>query len=95
LVPQLLTLHFGNITPTYAGNTLLWCCAMHDRTCRALAAVAEMDRRQICLCPTCEGLLLTAAAGLPLVRDEEGELTDGETYVNAMIDRILRDRATA
>jgi hypothetical protein len=69
---------------------------MHDRTRRALAAISEMDKRQICLCPTCEGLLLTAAGlPLPLVRDEDGEMTDGETYVNAMIDRIWRDRATA
>jgi hypothetical protein len=70
---------------------------MRDRTRRALAAIAEMDKRQICLCPTCEGLLLTAAAGLPLplICAEDGEITDGETYVNAMIDRILKDRATA
>jgi hypothetical protein len=70
---------------------------MHDRTRRALAAIAEMDKRRILLCPTCEGLLLTAVAGLPLplVRDEDGEITDGETYVNAMIDRILKNRATA
>jgi hypothetical protein len=69
---------------------------MHDRTRRALAAVAEMDKQSVCLCPTCEGLL-TAAAGLPLplVRDEDGEMTDGETYVNAMIDRILKNRAPA
>jgi len=47
-----------------------------------------MDKQSVCLCPTCEGLL-TAAAGLPLplVRDEDGEMTDGEmtdgeTYVN-------------
>ena len=70
---------------------------MHDRTRRALAAIFEMDRRRITLCATWEGLLLTAAAGLPLplVRDEDGEMTDGETYVNAMIDRILKNRATA
>jgi hypothetical protein len=68
---------------------------MHDRTRRALAAIAEMDRRQICFCPTCEGLLLTAAAGLPLplVRDEDGEMIDGDVYVDAQLDRILRDRA--
>ena len=68
---------------------------MHDRTRRALAAVAEMDARQLYLCPTCEGLLLTAAMGLPLpmVRDEDGELIDGEVYVDMMLDRILADRA--
>ena len=66
---------------------------MRDRTRRALAAVAEMDRRQLYLCPTCEGLLLTAAMGLPLplVRDEDGELIDGEAYVDMMLDRILAD----
>ena len=70
---------------------------MHGRSRRALTAIAEMDRRRISLCATCEGLLLTAAAGLPLplVRDEDGEMIDGETYVNAMIDRILKNRATA
>ena len=68
---------------------------MHDRTRRALAAVAETDARQIYLCPTCEGLLLTAAAGLPLplVRDEDGELVDGDVYVDVLLDRILADRA--
>jgi putative intracellular protease/amidase len=66
---------------------------MDIRTRRALAAVAEMDRRHVPLCATCEGLLLTAAAGLPLplVRDEDGELIDGEVYVDAMLDRILAD----
>jgi transcriptional regulator GlxA family with amidase domain len=38
---------------------------MDIRTRRALAAIAEMDRRRIPLCATCEGLLLTAASGLP------------------------------
>ena len=49
---------------------------MHDRTNRALAAVAEIDARQLYLCPTCEGLLLTAVVGLPLpmVCDGDGEL---------------------
>ena len=70
---------------------------MHNRTRRALAAIAETDARQIHLCPTCEGLLLTAAAGLPLplVRDEDGEIADGDTYVDALLDRILKNRATA
>ena len=68
---------------------------MHDR---ALAAVAEMDKRRISLCATCEGLLLTAAAGLPLpmIRDEEGELIDGEVHLNMLnmlLTRILADRA--
>jgi hypothetical protein len=36
---------------------------MQDRTRRALAALAEIDACQLYLCPTCEGLLLTAAAG--------------------------------
>ena len=64
---------------------------MHIRTRRA--AIAEMDKRRIMLCATCEGLLLTAAAGLPLplVRDEDGELIDGEAYVDLMLDRILAD----
>ena len=64
---------------------------MHDRTRRALAAISEMDRRQMYLCPTCEGLLLTAAMGLPvpMVRDEDGELIDGEIYVDAMLGPIL------
>jgi hypothetical protein len=41
--------------------------------------------------------LLTAAAGLPLplICEEDGRVTDGEIYVNAIIDRILRDRAPA
>ena len=39
---------------------------MDLRARRVLAALAEMDARRILLCPTCEGLLLTAAAGLPL-----------------------------
>jgi len=66
---------------------------MHDRTRRALAAVAETDARQMYLCPTCEGLLLTAAAGLPLpmICDEDGQLIDGEAYVDAMLGRILAD----
>ena len=68
---------------------------MHARTNRALA---EMDRRRISLCATCEGLLLTAAAGLPLpmIRDEEGELIDGEVHLNMLnmlLARILADRA--
>ena len=60
---------------------------MHDRARRALAAVAETDAHQIYPCPTCEGLLLTAAMGLPLpmVRDEDGELIDGEAYVDLML----------
>ncbi|MBV8613461.1 MAG: hypothetical protein JOY66_06765 [Acetobacteraceae bacterium] len=68
---------------------------MHDRTNRALAAIAEMDKRHISLCATCEGLLLTAAAGLPLpmIRDEEGELIDGEVHLNMLLARILADRA--
>jgi hypothetical protein len=68
---------------------------MHDRARRALAAVAEMDKRRILLCPTREGLLLTAASGLPrpLVRDEDGRVTDGDVYVAALLDRILADRA--
>jgi len=71
------------------------CCVMHDRTNRALAAIAEMDKRHISLCATCEGLLLTAAAGLPLpmIRDEEGELIDGEVHLNMLLARILADRA--
>jgi hypothetical protein len=83
------TLHFGNITPTCAPS--FGVLKMHVRTRRALAAVAEMDARRILLCPTCEGLLLTAAAGLPLplVRDEDGEMTDGDVYVDALLDRIL------
>ena len=37
----------------------------------------------------------TAAAGLPLplIRDEDGELTDGEVYLDMLLDRILADRA--
>jgi hypothetical protein len=64
---------------------------MHDRTRRALAAVAEMDRQHIPLCATCEGMLLTAAMGLPLpmVRDEEGRLINGEKYLDAVLDRIF------
>ena len=65
---------------------------MHDRTRRALAALAEMDKQRIPLCATCEGLLLTAA-GLPLVCDEEGRLIDGEERVDMMLARILADRA--
>ena len=67
---------------------------MHIRARRALA---ETDARQLYLGPTCDGLLLTAAAGLPLpmVRDEDGELVDGEVYVGAMLDRILVDRPVA
>jgi hypothetical protein len=44
---------------------------------------------------TREGLLLAAAAGLPLpmVRDEEGRLVDGEECVDTMLVRILADRA--
>jgi hypothetical protein len=66
---------------------------MHNRTRRALAAVAETDARRIYLCPTCEGLLLTAASGLPLpmARDEDGELIDGEAHLDMMLDRILAD----
>ena len=66
---------------------------MHDRARRALAAIAEIDAQQIYLFPTCEGLLLTAAASLPLpmVRDEDGELIDGEVYVDMMLDQILAD----
>jgi hypothetical protein len=30
---------------------------------------------------------------LPMVRDEDGELIDGEVYVDMMLDRILADRA--
>jgi hypothetical protein len=54
-----------------------------------------MDKRQMCLCPTCEGLLLTAAAGLPLplIRDEDGGLIDGELYLDTLLDRVLADRA--
>ena len=57
-----------------------------------------MDKRHISLCATCEGLLLTAAAGLPLpmIRDEEGELIDGEVHLNMLnmlLTRILADRA--
>ena len=68
---------------------------MDTRTRCALATVAEVDRRAIPLCASCEGLLLTAAAGLPLplVRDEDGELIDGEVYLNMLLDRILADRA--
>ena len=70
---------------------------MHARTRCALAAVAEMDRRRISLCATCEGLLLTTAAGLPLplIRDEDGELIDGEAYLNMLINRLLADRPVA
>ena len=50
-----------NLVPTCAPSFLV--CPMD---LRALAAIAEMDKRRILLCPTCEGLLLTAAAGLPL-----------------------------
>ena len=69
---------------------------MHDRTRRALAAISEMDRRRIPLCAMCEGLLLTAAAGLPLpmIRDEDGELVDGEVCVSEMLDRILASSPT-
>ena len=69
--------------------------AMGNRTRRALAAVAEMDRRRVSLCATCEGLLLTAAADLPLplVIDEDGRVTDGNAYVDALLGRILADRA--
>jgi hypothetical protein len=81
------TLHFGNITPTCAPS--FGVLKMHVGTRGALAAVAEMDARRILLCPTCEGLLLTAAAGLPLVRDEDGEMTDDDVYVDALLDRIL------
>ena len=63
---------------------------MHDRTRRAPAAISEMDKRRISLCATCEGLLLTAAAGLPLpmIRDEDGELIDGEECVDMLLNRI-------
>ena len=63
---------------------------MHARTQRALAAISEMDRRRISLRATCEGLLLTAAAGLPLpmIRDEDGELIDGEVHLDTLLDRI-------
>ena len=65
---------------------------MNARTRRALTALAEIDRRRIPLCATCEGLLLAAAGlTLPLVRDEDGELIDGEAYVDMMLDRILAD----
>jgi len=66
---------------------------LNARTRRALTALAEIDTRRIPLCATCEGLLLAAAAGLPLplVRDEGGELIDGEAYVDMMLDRILAD----
>jgi hypothetical protein len=65
---------------------------MDLRTRRALAAI---DARQLYLCPTCEGLLLTAAAGLPLpmIRDEDGPLIGGELHLDAVLDRILADRA--
>jgi hypothetical protein len=61
---------------------------MHDRARRALA---EIDARQLYLCPTCEGLLLAAAAGLPLptVCDEDGQVLDGELYLDTMLDRIF------
>jgi len=70
---------------------------MHARTRCALAAVAEMDRRRISLCATCGGLLLAAAAGLqlPLIRDEDGELIDGEECVENLLARILADRPVA
>jgi len=70
---------------------------MHTRARRALAALAAVDARRIYLCPTCEGLLLTAAMGLPLplVRDEDGELIEGEAYVDAVLDRILADGPVA
>jgi len=65
---------------------------LNARTRRALTALAEIDTRRIPLCATCEGLLLAAAAlPLPLVRDEGGELIDGEAYVDMMLDRILAD----
>jgi hypothetical protein len=66
---------------------------MDIRARRALAAVAEIDARQLYLCPTCEGVLLTATAGLPLpmVRDEDGELIDGELYLGTMLARIFAD----
>ena len=88
------TLQAGNVALFCTGNTLPN-VAMHDRTRRALAAVAEMDRRRIPLCPTCEGLLLTAASGLPLpmIRDGDGLLIGGELHVDAVLDRILADRA--
>jgi hypothetical protein len=68
---------------------------MDHRTRRALAAIAEMDRRRIPLCATCEGLLLAAASGLPLpmICDEDGRVTDGNVYAAALLDRILADRA--
>jgi len=42
-------------------------------------------------------LLLTAAAGrpLPMVCDEDGDLVDGEVYVDAMVDRIFADSPLA
>ena len=68
---------------------------MDIRARRALAAISEMDKRRIPLCATCEGLLLTAAADLPLpmIRDEDGEMIDGDVYVAAMLDRIFADSA--
>src|SRR5689334_19956925 len=58
-----------------------------------LGAIAETDARQMHLCPSCEGLLLTAAAGLPLpmTLDEGGLLIDGELYVDATLDRVFAD----
>ncbi|MBV8615623.1 MAG: hypothetical protein JOY66_17910 [Acetobacteraceae bacterium] len=63
---------------------------MHDPARRALAARSEADRRRISLCAACEGLLLTAA-GLPLptIRDEDGELIDGEVRLDMPPDKIL------
>ncbi|MBV9777614.1 MAG: hypothetical protein JO143_11245 [Acetobacteraceae bacterium] len=64
---------------------------LNARTRRALTALAEIDTRRIPLCATCEGLLLAAGLPLPLVRDEGGELIDGEAYMDMMLDRILAD----
>ena len=66
---------------------------MQDRTRRALAALAEIDACQLYLCPTCEGLLLTTAAGLPLpmILDEDSEPIDGKAHLEAMLDRIFTD----
>ncbi len=66
---------------------------MDIRTRRSLTALAEIDARQMYLCSTCEGLLLTVATGLPLplARDEDGEMMDGELYLDTVLARIFVD----
>ena len=69
----------------------LWRCA---RTTALTAPSPPSPRltRQLYLCPTCEGLLLAAAAGLPLpmVCDGDGEL---EAAIGGFLLRLLVTRA--